>query len=367
MKRVKTVLCIAAAMGASANTALAQHTFSMTSEVERVENPLLTNVSPGGVTVLRFAPSYAFETRGERYRSRLALSAVIERTSDTALLANRDFPSVGYTWGYAWPTSDLELRANLSESATRNTQFADFGRVTVDAREREFLTGARWNKEMTERTRLTLAANHREVDFDTPLLEDFRELSVSSRVTWDQSETEAYYFEPAYSRLTPRSGGPTSNQTRWLLGTTRALSQEWSLDAFGGQSRVSGLQTETGTVGGVRLNYAGNRVTGGLEWTRDVAPIGAVSRYVRNESLGVRVGYRLTEGATLAGRYSQSRSTDLTTGRGSLFAVSLDNQLADRWTSTVGVEERRSSGFGGLSGRGWAVRAGLVYSYSSGL
>jgi len=367
MNRVKTGLFVAAALGASANTALAQHTFSMSSEVERVENPLLSNVSPGGVTVLRFAPSYAFETRGERYRSRLSLSAVVERSSDTTLLANRDFPSVGYTWGYAWPTSDLELRANLAESATRNTQFADFGRVTVDAREREFLTGARWNKELAERTRLTLAATHREVDYDTPLLEDYRELSVSSRFTWDQTETVAYYFEPAHSRLTPLSGGPTSNQTRWLAGTTRALSPEWSLDAFGGQSRVRGLQTETGTVGGVRLNYAGSRLTSGLEWSRDVAPIGSVSRYVRNELLGVRVGYRMTETATVNGRYSQSRSTDMVTGRGSLFALSLDNQLAARWTSSVGVEERRSSGFGGLSGRGWAVRAGVVYSYSSGL
>ncbi|WP_439587261.1 hypothetical protein [Hydrogenophaga sp.] len=367
MNCVKTIVCIAAVMGASANTALAQHTFSMSSEVERVENPLLTNISPGGVTVLRFAPTYAFESRGERYRSRLSLSAVIERTSDTTLLANRDFPSAGYTWGYAWPSSDLELRANLSESATRNTQFADFGRVTVDAREREFLTGARWNKEMTERTRLTLNATNRRVDYDTPLLEDYRELLLSSRVTWDHSETEAYYFEPSHSRLTPLNGGAVSTQTRWLVGTTRALSQEWSLDAFGGQSRVKGAQTETGTLGGVRLNYTGSRLTSGLEWSRDVAPIGAVSRYVRNELLGVRVGYRLTEGTSVAGRYSQSRSTDVATGRGSLFALSLDNQLAARWTSSVGVEERRSSGFGGLSGRGWAVRAGLVYSYASGL
>lgn len=361
-------LCAVAAVCAGAGAVHAQHTGTVAVEVERIENPLLANVSPGGATVLRLIPNYAFETEGDRTRSRFTLGAVIERSSNTQLLASREYPSIGYTWAYTWPTSSLELRANLAEAATRNTELRDLGRVTVDSRERSFVTGATWNKELTARTRLILGAENNKVSYDSPLLEDFREQTVSSRLSWAASERTTYYVEPSYGRLTPSDAGPVSTLNRWRVGMVGELAPDWSLTASVGQARTGHAQRSTNGVGALLLAYSGSRLSSELEWARDMdafgSSIGGTSGYLRTEVLRLRVGYQLTESASLTASTTRSRSAGFAGGVGHVTGLMLENELGTNWSSTLGVEDRRSRDVVGVSGKGWAVRAGLVYLFT---
>jgi len=364
MKKVNTLLGVAAVICFNASAVHAQHSVSLAAVVERIENPLLSNVSPGGVTLMRVIPNYAFETQGDRARSRLSLGAVLERSSNTLLVASRNFPSLGYTWAYSWPTADIELRANLAESATRNTQFAELGRITVDSRERSVVTGVLWNQELTARTRLTLDVANTRVSYDTASLEGYRELEMSSRFSWEATERAVYFFEPGYARLTASGTGAISTQARWVVGTRGVLTPDVSLTAFAGQARTQGSQISTGNLGALLLTFSGNRLSSGVEWSRDVAAAsGSASGFLESETLGLSLGYRLMEGATVSASMTSSRSSGNEEGRGNVSSLTLENQLGASWSSTLGVEDRKFRGAFGPSGRGWAVRAGLVYAY----
>jgi hypothetical protein len=289
---------------------------------------------------------------------------VIERSSNTQLLASREYPSLGYTWTYAWPTASLELRANLAESATRNSELRDSGRVTVDSRERALTAGATWTKELTSRTRLAVGAENNRVTYDSPLLVDYREQEISTRLSWEQSEQASYYVEPVHGRLTPAGGGAASTVNRWRVGTVRELSPAWSLSASAGQARTGHPQNSTSGVGGVLLTYAGSRWTSSAEWVRDVDAVGFTTGYVKTEAVRLRVGYRITEGATLSASTARSRAVDVSGGIGSVSNLTLENEIGTNWNSILGVEDRRTKDVAGVSGRGWAVRAGLVYLFT---
>lgn len=364
VKTTNTLFCAGVLIFAGTTGAQAQHSVRILTEVDRIENPLLSSISPGGATMLRAGADYSYETRSDRIRSRFSAGVLLERSSNTLLLASRNYPSLGYTWGYNWPTATLELRANLAEAATRNTQFQDLGVVSVDSRERTVATGAQWNKELTERTQLRLDVENNRVSYDTALLTDYRELELTSRFSWAQSERTTYYFEPGYARLTPLGAGAESTLNRWVVGTNRELAPNWAMGASLGQARASGATTSTGTLGGVQLTYTGSQLTSGVELSRDVQPIGSAAGYTKTQVLGLMMGYQVTQRTRLSASTTRTRSGGVAGGVGQLSRFSLDNELSERWMSTLGFEDRRFKSVTGTSGRGWAIRAGLVYSYS---
>ena len=344
-------------------TAQAQMTLGLAAGVDRIDNPLLDAVNPGGVTLLHVEPTYAFVWESDQVRQRFSAGAVIERSSNTALLASREYPSLGYTWGYTWPTSTLELRAALTDSATRNTEFEDTGRVIIDTRERTVEAGVRWDQEITARTRLVLELSSGRSRFDSALVEGYREQRLTSRFNWEANERLVYFFEPSYQRLLPSGSSPDASQSRWMLGVRGDLSSEWSLVAAAGHARARGSRESKGTVSQLQLTYTGRLVTTGVEWSRDVAAGGTESAYVTTQAMGLRVGYRMAERSMLRFSYSQSRSEGGAGGRGSAVGLTWEQELGANWTSTVGIEERRSKDETGSTGKGRAIRAGLTYAY----
>jgi hypothetical protein len=348
---------------ADLGAANAQSSVSVTSGVEQIENPSLSVSSPGAATVLRVVPSYAYETQGERIRSRLSLGAVIERSSDTAVLASRNYPNLGYTWTYSWPTASLDLRASLAEANTRNTELEELGRITVDSRERSVLAGARWSQEVTARTRVELELVNSRLSYDSALLDGFRELQVSSRASWEATERLVYYVEPAYARLTSSGRATETTRKRWLAGVRGELLPGWSLATHVGQARTSDPRPATGNVAGLQLAFEGSRWSSGVEWSQDVTPSAATTAYVRTRALGLRLGYRVTEGATVSAEVTRSQSSGVEGARGQVSSLALNNELSANWSSTMGVEDRRTRAEGARTARGWALRASLTYAY----
>ena len=363
MRTIKSFFCFAILLGIGVDAAHAQLFLGLTAGVERIENPLLTSVSPGGVTVMRVAPTYAFEAQGDRMRMRFAAGAVIERSSNTALVASREYPSLDYRWTYNWPATTLELRGSVVDTATRNSDVGEVGLVTIDTRERSIEAGATWDHEISARTRVILNLLSSRVSYDTTLLEGYREQTVSSRFAWEGSERMVYFFEPSHARLMPFGQGSDASQSRWVVGASGNLSPEWSLTAAAGQSRFRDPQASTGSVTQLQLNYSGGLATAGIEWARDVTAGGMEAAYVATEAWGLRWGYRLAEGAVLTVRGTQSQSDGAAGGRRNILSLTLENELGAHWTSTLAIEERRFRDISGNSGKGRAIRAGLSYVY----
>jgi hypothetical protein len=210
---------------------------------------------------------------------------------------------------------------------------------------------------------LALEVTNGRTRFDSALLEGYREQRLTSRVTWEANERLVYFLEPSYQRLLPSGPAPDATQSRLMAGMRGDLSSEWTLAASAGYARARGPRASRGTVTQLQLTYTGSLVTAGLEWSRDIAASGTEAAYVTTQALGLRVGYRITEGALLRLTYSQSRSDGGAGGRGSAVALALENELNANWSSTVGIEERRSKDEAGATGKGRAIRAGLIYAF----
>jgi hypothetical protein len=361
-KQLPLLFCISGCL-LTVGAVRAQQSVSVAVGVERIENPLLSSTSPGGATVLRVQPIYSLEKEGDRTRSRIYFGAIVERSSNTALVASRDYPSLGYAWSYSWPTSSLELRADLAESTTRNTELEELGRVTADSRERSVVAGGRWSQELTDRTQLALDLANTRVRYDSVLLSGYRELQFSGRVSREASETLVYYFEPAISRLATSGVSTETTLRRWLFGLRGELVSGWSFTSTVGQARTSEQLSGSINVASLLLTYAGDRLTSAAELSRDVVPSAATRTYVGAEVSTFRLGYRITEGATLSASVTHSRSGGAEGSRGRLTSVSLENALGSQWSTALGIEDRRTWLFGGASGSGTAIRATLLYAY----
>lgn len=344
-------------------SAHAQQSVSLAATVERIENPSLNLVSPGGATVLRVVPGYAYELQGDRSSSKLSLGAVVERSSNTALLASREYPNLDYLWRYNWPDARLALRAGLAESNTRNTEFQDAGRVTVDSKERTVTAGADWTQDLSARTQLALNAANARVSYDSLLLDGYQELKVLGRLSWEAVERTSFFFEPGYSHLSPLGNLATSSQFRWTLGMNTDLTPELSLRIFAGRARLEAPVASNGSLGGLHLVYTGRRMTSDLEWTKDATASGVAALYVNTQTVRMRVGYQITEDSTLTAGWSRAKSSGSSISRGTEIHLTLESQLSSNLTSTLGVEERRSANPAGIDAKGWAVRAGLSYAY----
>lgn len=366
-------LLLPACLGCTWLPVFAQNTLTVPMEVVYVNNPNLVlegaedDARRGSVTLFRLHPQYTLEMANGPSRTELTLGALIERSSNTALSAHRSLPSVGVLWEGRGPTSTIGLRASLAEASTRETQFADFGRVALDSTQRTGSIGATWTKELTSSTSLELEAFHARVTYDTPLLRDYQETGASARYRWQSSANNRYALTVNTARQRQESDGigerNSASRNGFVLGYEVDLSPRVILAANAGVARTSSPDSQTHAVGGFRLVSEGERLSYALEWARDVSSDGTARGYTRADTFGGSVSYLFTVDTSLMVGASRARSLDGERGEGSLVYARIRSELTPFWAVTAGVQHRRARPAGALFARGHDVTLGLVYTH----
>ncbi len=341
--------------------ALAQNTLTVTTELARVSNPELAAVDRGSVTLIRTSPLYTIRREQADTLTEFAFGGTIERSSNTDLSANRELPRASVLWQKSSPLSVLELRASLEEASTRETEFSDFGRVTLDSTERTGILGTRWTRDLTPASNLELSASHRQVDFDTPLLVDYSETQGSAVYEFEPSDAVRYSVTAALARLNPDGTGASASRTGLGLGYEREINEQLRLNATAGVVRVTLPVRDTHAVGGLRLGYTGERATWSLSWTRDVSASGTVGGYERSQSFDASMSYPLTAATTLSLGAGRIRSLEADRDEGSTAFVRVRSSLTQFWAWTAGLESRRAKPLGGPTAKSNTAFVGLVY------
>jgi hypothetical protein len=358
--------------------AWAQNTLTVPMEVVHVSNP---NLVPEGVgdasmrgsaTLYRLHPQYTLQVVNEASRTELSLGGLIERSSDTALSAHSSLPSLGVLWESRAPTSVIQLRASLAEASTRETEFADFGRVALDSTQRTGSIGATWATELTSNTGVELEAFHASVKYDSSALRDFRDYqetggSVGHR--WQASENSRYVLTASAARRQQEgdlAGGARSHQSRTglVLEYEANLSDGLTLAANIGVARAGSFEKETLSVGGLRLSGERERLTYTLEWRVDVSVDGTSRGYTRADNFGVSFGYAMSADTSLTVGASRARALSGERSEGSLMYALIRSELTPFWAVTAGLEHRRARTAGSPFARGHSVALGLVYTHS---
>lgn len=371
--RAASYLLLPACLGCASLPAFAQNTLTVPMEVAFVNNPNLVaeggaDARRGNVTLYRLNPQYTLQMgAGSSSRTELTLGALIERSSNTALSANRNLPNVGVRWESSGPTGMIGLRASLAETSTRETAFTDFGRVAVDSTERAGTVGATWTRELTWNTNLELDVFHARVQYDAPLLRDYQETGANLRYRWQSNENHRYSLTGGTVRQRQESDAfgrrNRISRNELVLGYEVDLSQSMSLAANAGVARTSAVYGGTNAIGGFRLINEGERLTYSVEWARSVSSDGTARGLTRADTLGGSVGYFLTVGTSLTVGASRARSLDGERDEGTLAYARVRTELTPFWSVTAGVQHRRGRSGGGQFARGHDVTVGLVYSH----
>ena len=369
-------LLLPVCFGCASLPAFAQSTFTLPIEVVRTTNPSLIPAGTGdetrrgSATLLRINPQYTLAMPDGSSRTELTLGAVVERSSNTALSADRNLPNVGVLWENRGPVSVIGLRASLAEESTRETEFADFGRVAIDTTQRRGEVGATWTRELTSNTDLQLDAFHARVTYDSPVLRDFQETGGSVGYRWQSSANSRYSLTASTVRQRrdlnntfvgePRSLSRTGVSLRYETELTERL----RLAANAGVARTSSFDTQTHPVGGVRLSNEGERLTYTVEWARDATSDGSARGFTRADTLAGSVSYAFSVNTSLTVGASRARSLDGDRSGGSLVYALVRSELTPYWAVTAGLEYRRARTMDSLVGSGRSVTLGLVYRYS---
>ncbi|MBA4264256.1 MAG: hypothetical protein C0453_04175 [Comamonadaceae bacterium] len=323
----------------------------------------------GNVTLFRIHPQYTLQSQHGTARTELTLGALIERSSDTDLSAQRSLPSVGVLWESSSPTGVLGLRASLAEASTRETEFAEFGRVALDSTQRTGAVGATWARELSLTSGMELAVNHARVRYDTPLLRDYNETGASAQYRWQQHANRRYSLTVNTAQLR-REGELIGEDERnrisrngIQLGYEADLSEGLTLGAHLGAVRTGSPDSRTRSVGGLRLAHEGERLAYAFEWGRDVSADGTPRGYSRADTISALITYPFSVNTSLSVGASHARSLDGARDQGTTAFARIRSDLTPFWAFTAGVEHRRARSGESPSAQGHSVSLGLVYTH----
>lgn len=343
--------------------AMAQNTLTVPMEVVRVSNPDLSAVNPGSVTLFRIQPQYTVQMNHGNARTELSLGGTIEQSSNTDLSANRTLPRVGVLWESSSPVSVLGLRASLAEASTRETEFAEFGRVIRDSKQRTGTIGGSWTRNLTAGSSLELAASHARVSYDTPLFVGYSETLGSVAYRFEASANSRYSLLASASRLHPDGESVNASLAELGLGYEVDISEGVTLNATAGAVWTRASRRTTDPVGSLRLTYRGERAGYVVAWSRDVSSDGSLGGYSRSESAEALLTYPFTVNTSLSLGVSHARSLEADRDAGATAYARIRSELTRFWAFTVGLEHRRAMPSDGLTARSNSVAVGLVYSH----
>lgn len=352
-------------MGLSSVTAWSQHTPTVSVEYLHLSNPNLTPESEGSVSLVRLSPSYTIANVTGDVRTELSLGAALEKSSDTALSANRSDPRLGLNWQWTRPTSQLVLRGSFQEASTRAAEFDSTGEVTVDSTRRNIELGADWTKDLSPVTRVVLGAGHTRVDYDTPLLVGYRESSTSVEIERTLAEGVRVSVETRYGLLQPDDLVlfAKAKRSSLFIDYEAALNEVWSVGLGVGTARITGDTREDTNVGKLLLSYQGERLRSALDWRREVTASGSLGGYGRTEGFRWTNGLALTSDTRLDVSFGQSRSLEEGAGIGRALSFVLRSTLSQFWTMSLGYEDRQSKPADGPKARGRSISVGFSYSH----
>ncbi|MGS5086943.1 hypothetical protein ACVC7V_10555 [Hydrogenophaga sp. A37] len=343
--------------------AIAQNTLTVPMEIVRISNPDLSAESRGSVTLYRFHPQYTLQMVQGSSRTELSLGGMIERSGNTDLSASRTLPSVRVLWESSSPVALFGLRASLEEASTRETEFAEFGRVTRDSTQRTGTLGGSWTRNLTAGSSVELAASHARLSYDTPLLVDYSETLGSVAYRFESSANSRYSLSASASRLNPDGVGDSASRGELGLGYEVDLSEGVNLNATAGAVRTNAQRSKTVPVGALRLTFTGERFDYAVAWSRYVSAGGSSGAYTRAESFESSLTYPFTVNTSLSLGIARARSLEANGDTGVSAYARIRSELTRFWAFTLGFEQRRAKPFGGPTARGNSVAVGLVYAH----
>lgn len=341
-----------------------EHGLSAGLTAEYDSNPALS-AAANGVWRLSATPAYSLKRAvgADEWDARLGLR--VERSSNAAVSAGREDPSLNLSWRRATPTGGFGLSLGYEEASTRVTEFQDTGLVAADGSRVSQSLAGNWSLALDERRSLALNASHSAVSYRGGTLTDYRSLGagLTYSVAWDE-RTEPYLRLSA-SRHEPAAGA-ASNSYDFLAGLRLSRSERLNLDLAAGLNRTEAAGASSsrgGWQGSVKLDYALDPLSGfGLDLGRSVASSGG-GGFAESDQLAVHWSRALAERDTLGADLSWRKSRTLTAGDTRQLGLWGSRALGDLWSLRLSYQFRQREGGGVAAASGQVLALTLSYAH----
>lgn len=282
-----------------------QQSASLPLTLEHDSNPRMT--ARGGESVFRqrFAAQYVFSRGGGGASAvDLSLGAVLERSNNEAVSANRADPSLGLTWRRASDTAELAVSGRFEQASARAAEFQQSGLIAGDATRKTQSVGISWRNALSERTSLTLGGDYRDVSYrgnrDGDGLVNFTTTGLKSELGYMLSERGEIFSSLAGSRYEPANNSSatvaSSKNYNLMLGYREKLSETLDFSIQGGKGRIENASsTDSSWQGNGRLNYTGERLEAAFDIGRSVIASGVTGGFANSDQVKLQLSYLLSE------------------------------------------------------------------------
>lgn len=345
-----------------------EHGLSAGLTAEYDSNPALSASAANAVWRLTASPAYSLKRAAgaDEWDARLGLR--LERSSNAAVSAGREDPSLNLSWRRATPTGGFGLSLGYEKASTRVTEFQDTGLVAADGSRVSQSLAGNWSLALDERRSLAFNASHSAVSYRGGTLTDYRSLGAGLTYSMAWDERAEPYLRLSASRHAPDAGA-ASNSYDFLAGLRLSRSERLNLDLAAGLNRTvsSGASNASGSRGGwqgsVKLDYALDpRSNFSLDLGRSVASSGG-GGFSESDQLAVHWSRALAERDTLGADLSWRKSRTLTAGDTRQLNLWGSRALGDLWSLRLSYQFRQREGGGVAAASGQVLALTLSYAH----
>lgn len=229
--------------------------------VEYDSNPVLVGDNEKAVTRTIIAPDLNLVGTSDRDQLQVGLGVNVVRSSDTAVVSNREDPRLLLGWQRETERGGYGLSARYIESSTLSSAVQETGVIAPDGTQKQYTLGGNWRRALSERTTLINETEYSDVKYDIDSLTDYDELSNRTSLNYAWSERLDLFTRFTAKRYEPESdsGISSSNSYTPVAGFNYRLSERLEGSLYAGVNQVSGSDSDPTGQGGVSLHYAGER------------------------------------------------------------------------------------------------------------
>lgn len=254
-----------------------QSAISVPSTVEYDSNPTLATSGEKGVTRYIIAPETSLVATADQDEFQFGLGVYAVRSSDTAIVTDREDPRLRLGWKHETETGFYGLTARYEESSTLSSTVQETGVVVPDGTQKKTSLEGNWQTALSERSTLTNDIEYSHVTYDIDSLTDYDELSNRVGYTYAWSERMELFTRLGIKRYEPDSSSTLAQSSTSYtpdVGVNYQFSEQLRGSVYVGVNDESNANSGPSAQGGMSLNYSGERVDAAIDASRNTIASG---------------------------------------------------------------------------------------------
>ncbi len=336
---------------------------SATGEVQYDSNPLLATSQTGAWRYIA-TPSYGINIQDGSNTWNVNGLINLQRSSNTNQVANREDPDIRGFWRHEFESGSFGLRAGYNEQSTviNNTIITTGIVTTTDGTRKNAVIGGDLIKDFSDKLKFLVGVDHQEIRYqNTANVPNYNLSNVTPSLVYEYSDIYAPFVDAKYSYYKFDNGsGDYINYKEVGAGVTAKLSEKLTLKLRGAYFSYDGFQSNDDILGGIRVDYAEDKIHSYLDLSRSDDPVG-IGGYVLADVLLTGASYNIREKDTVGADLFVRRSRDNTNFQYHEISAYMNHQVTENWQLRLTAAHREVDN-AGLKGIGSVVGFSVIYN-----